>query len=113
MAKFYGKIGYSHTVEVRPGVHEDRIVERPYFGDVVQAIRKNETSEKVLDDVVIQNIISVVADPYALDHFFAIKYVEWSGVRWTVPYVEVERPRLILRPGKVYNGPTPEPTGTP
>jgi hypothetical protein len=28
------------------------------------------------------------------------------GVRWTVQDVTVEHPRLILRLGEVYNGPT-------
>ena len=113
MAKFYGKIGYAHSTEVRPGVFEDVMVERSYFGDVDQMIRKFETQDKILDDLSIQHIISVVADPYAYEHFFAIKYVEWAGALWTVPYVEIQRPRLILRPGKVYNGPTPEPPTTP
>jgi hypothetical protein len=33
--------------------------------------------------------ISIVADAYANDHFFAIRYVEWAGVLWTVTDVEV------------------------
>jgi hypothetical protein len=48
-----------------------------------------------------------VADQYANEHFFAIRYVEWAGTLWTVDSVEVQIPRLLLRLGKVYNGPTP------
>ncbi len=52
-------------------------------------------------------MISIVADAYARGHFFAIRYVEWAGERWTVTNVEVQAPRLILQLGEVYNGPTP------
>ena len=62
---------------------------------------------KVIDDVSVNNSISVVADSYANQHFMNIRYVLWQGVRWTVQSVEVKHPRLILYIGTVYNGPTP------
>jgi hypothetical protein len=46
-----------------------------------------------------------VADAYANENFFAILYVEWMGALWTISEVEVQSPRLLLRLGKVYNGP--------
>ena len=49
-----------------------------------------------------------MADPYAYDHFFAIKYVKWMGAYWKVTNVEVQRPRLKLTVGGVYNGRTSE-----
>lgn len=52
------------------------------------------------------NSISIVADKYANEHFFLIRYVMWEGVRWTVTNVEVRAPRLLLSIGSVYNGPT-------
>jgi hypothetical protein len=39
-----------------------------------------------------------------------MRYVEWAGVRWTVQDVEVQRPRLLLRLGEVYNGKSPGPS---
>ena len=33
-----------------------------------------------------------------------MKYVEWMGTRWKVTNVVVQRPRLILTVGEVYNG---------
>jgi hypothetical protein len=54
-----------------------------------------------------------MADAYANEHFFAIRYVEWAGVLWTVSMVEVQSPRLLLRLGEVYNGPTPAVAPTP
>ena len=106
MAKFYGKIGYGVPAETAPGVWTDEIVERSYFGDVIRNTRRLTPGEQVADDLSVGNSISIVADAYANDHFFAIRYVEWAGVRWTVPTVDVESPRLILRLGEVYNGPT-------
>ena len=105
MAKFSGKIGYGVAVETAPGVWEDTIVERSYFGDVVKNTRKLQEGEGLNNDLTVGNSISIVADAYANEHFFAIRYVEWSGALWTVSDVEVQRPRLLLRLGRVYNGP--------
>ena len=58
------------------------------------------------DDVVLNNRIEIIADQYAYQHFFAIRYVRWMGVLWKVTNVEVKSPRLILTIGGVYNGPT-------
>jgi hypothetical protein len=107
MAKFHGKVGYGHTVETAPGVHEELILERVYFGDVVQNRRNLHQTDQVNPILSLGNSISIVADAYAREHFFAIRYVEWAGVRWTVPDVEVRHPRLLLRIGEVYNGLTP------
>lgn len=108
MTRFFGNIGYGETVETAPGVWTDHIVVRPYYGDVVRTARRLDETSKLNYDISISNSISVVADAYANEHFFDIRYVEWSGYRWTVSNVEVERPRLILQLGKVYNGPDPE-----
>jgi hypothetical protein len=106
MARFYGRVGYGETEESAPGVHEDVIVERSYYGDVVRDMRRLSEGENLNKDLSVQNSISIVADAYANDHFHAIRYVEWAGVLWTVSTVEVRSPRLLLRLGEVYNGPT-------
>lgn len=106
MAKFYGKVGFAETKETRPGIWEEIIAERNHYGDVLPNIRKLESGQSINDDVVVNNKISIVSDPYAYQHFFAIRYVEWMGVFWKVTNVEVQSPRLILTIGGVYNGPT-------
>lgn len=106
MTRFFGRVGYGESIEESPGVWEDHIVERSYAGDILQNIRNRRTDEKVNSDLSVSNQISIVADAYANEHFFAIRYVEWAGALWTVDNVEVQRPRLILRLGEVYNGPT-------
>jgi hypothetical protein len=106
MAKFNGKIGYAQTTETAPGVHEETITERVYQGEVTQDRRLLRGIDQVNPGISLGNSISIVADAYANGHYFAIRYVEWAGVRWTVQDVEVQHPRLILRLGEVYNGPT-------
>ena len=113
MARFFGRVGYGGTVESGPGVWVDDIVERSYFGDVIRNARNLREGENLNVDLSVQNSISIVADAYANDHFFAIRYVEWAGALWTVSSVEVQSPRLLLRLGEVYNGPTPAVTPTP
>lgn len=106
MAKFYGEVGYGETVEKAPGVWADEITEKRYFGDVIRNSRQLREGEGVNNDLSVGNSISIVADAYANEHFFAIRYIRWAGALWTVKDVEVQSPRLIMRLGGVYNGPT-------
>lgn len=112
MAKFYGAIGYGETVETAPGVWEDVIVEHKYYGDVLRNTRRLDDGEKLNNDISVGNSISIMADAYANNHFFALRYVEWQGALWVVTDVEVQTPRLILRLGGVYNGPTARASGS-
>lgn len=110
-------VGYGHPVTVA-GVSSDQITERKLYGVVEKNSRQLREGENLNQNLVVQNTVKVVADAYALDHFFAIKYAVWSGVAWEVTDVTVERPQLILRLGGVYNGPRSEaapaaPSGTP
>lgn len=107
MAKFFGAIGYATPTETAPGVWEEIITERQCYGDVTRNSRRltEDPSQFLLNkEMVVGNSVSVVADAYAMEHFFAIRYVKWAGAYWTVNTVEVQAPRLILRMGEVYNG---------
>lgn len=104
MAKWFGKIGYAQTVETRPGIYEDKIVEREYFGDVIRNTRRLQSSDQLNDDITISNEISIIADPFAYDNFHSIRYAEFMKTKWKVSNVEVQYPRLILSLGGVYNG---------
>ena len=106
MAKFHGRVGFGAQAETAPGTWTDVITEHLYYGDVVQNSRGLRAGENLNPDLTVGNSISIVANAYANEHFFAIRYVEWAGVLWTVANVEVQSPRLILRLGEVYNGPT-------
>lgn len=108
--RFYGKVGYGETVELDPtrGIYGQKIIERNYTGDVIRDTRDLRETDKVNDDISVGNSISVVADAYANEHYFDMKYVVWNGSRWKVTEVEVQRPRLLLRLGGIWNGSTPE-----
>ena len=103
MAKFYGSIGYAELVEVNPGIWEEKITERKYYGDLIRNTRRLQTSDKLNDDINISNEISIVADPYANQNFHSMRYVEFMGAKWKITNVEVLYPRLILTIGGVYN----------
>lgn len=104
MAKFYGKVGYAITKETSPGVWTEEFVEVPYYGDVINISRRLQDGEGLNDNIVVSNKISIVSDPYANQNFHNMRYVDWMGVSWTITNVEVQRPRLILTIGEVYNG---------
>ena len=104
MAKFYGVIGYATTVETEPGIYEETIVERPYYGDLIKNTRRLQSAGKVNDDINVSNQVSIVADPYANENFHAMRYVEFMGTKWKVTDVDVQYPRLVLTVGGVYNG---------
>lgn len=111
MPKFYGKVGYAESQEgtgAHEGIVRDVVVEYPYYGDVLRNTRKWENGYDINDNLRLNNQISIMADAYAYAHFFAIKYVRWMGGLWKVTNVEVQRPRLLLTIGDVYNGPTSE-----
>jgi hypothetical protein len=105
MARFYGNVYYGETVEREdyPGSWTTELASRSYFGDITKVSRRLESSDKVNDDIVISNVISIVADAYAMEHFSAIRCVEYMGIKWRVSTVEVNPPRLTLTLGGVYN----------
>lgn len=104
MAKFYGAIGYAVTEETKPGVWEEKITERMYYGDLSCNTRRLQSTERLNDNINIANEISIVADPFANENFHSMRYVEFMGAKWKITNVEVQYPRLILSVGGVYNG---------
>lgn len=105
--RFHGEVGYGGTVETAPGVWEDVITEVMYTGDIPSNAFRAAQGNQVLETLTLSNSISIVADAYANENFSNIRYVMWNGVRWTVNTVTIDRPRLILYLGEVYNGPLP------
>ena len=104
MAKFFGKIGYAETIETTPGVWEEKITEREYFGDLIRNTRSLQSGEQLNDDINISNEISIVADPFAYENFHSMRYVEFMNAKWKISSIEVQYPRLILSVGSLYNG---------
>lgn len=104
MSKFAGKIGFIKSVEKVPGLYENETIERPYTGDILQDIRRYSNTEVINDDLTLGNRFSVIADSYIYDNMYAMKYLIWRGVRWSITKVELQTPRIILTVGGTYNG---------
>lgn len=104
MAKWFGKIGYANTTEIEPGIYEEGIEERSYYGDITRNSRMLQNSDGVNDNINISNQLSIIADPYANENFHSMRYVEFMGTKWKITNVEVQYPRLILTLGGIYNG---------
>ena len=106
MAKFHGIVGFVDYEEGSPGVYKEMSTEREYSGDILRKSNRSVAlSTTINDNIVINNQISIVADPYINQHFPSIKYVIWKGNKWKVTSVDDSNPpRLILTLGEVYNG---------
>lgn len=105
MGKFYGLIGFwDGEEEVRKGVTRPKIVERNYYGEIIRSSNRWQNIQRQDEEFTLNNRISILSDPYAHEHWPAIKYIWYNGVKWTVKSVEENYPRLILEIGGVYNG---------
>lgn len=106
MAKFRGAIGLVDDVETAPDVYEQHAIERKYRGDFVRNIRRWNTTEYLNDDLTMNNEISIIADSYLFKHIYAMRYVKFEGTAWKITAITVQRPRIIIDIGGIYNGPT-------
>ena len=104
MAKFAGLVGYVTQKESTAGVWLPETVERKMRGDVIRAASSFNANEKVNEDIVMQQRISLVGDPYAFANFTALKYITHMGAKWKVMSIEGTRPRVIETRGGVWNG---------
>lgn len=104
MAKFHGMIGYAFQSETSPGVWEDQITEKSYRGDFILNQQRWQQSEKVNDDLNLDNSVSVVADAYAYSNSGYMRYIVMNGKKWKITSLAINRPRIVLQIGGLYNG---------
>lgn len=107
MAKFYGAIGYALSQETVPGVWEDVVIEKKYRGDVVLDQRRWRAEEKVNDDLNLDNSISIIANAYAYNNIGTMKYIVWNNTPWKIQSFSINRPRIVIQIGGIYNGERP------
>lgn len=104
MARWFGKVGYSNEVEEEPGKWIDNEIVREYYGDVIKnSYRRFQGSDTINDDLTLNSQISIVADSFANNAFYAMKWIEFMGVKWKIINVEPQLPRLLLTLGGVWN----------
>lgn len=104
MAKFKGAIGYVSQVETAPGVWEDQATEKNYRGDVILNQERWQPTEGANDNLNLDNSISIIADNYAYANLGYIKYIVWHRQKWKVQSLAINRPRIVLQIGGLYNG---------
>lgn len=104
MAKFSGKVGFVKTEETSPGIYQEVLTERHYYGDANRVARRVQSADSVNDNIVVNNEISIVADQFAIDNFYYIKHVMFMGAKWKVTNADLQRPRVIMTLGEVFNG---------
>ena len=108
--KWYGSIGFAVQAEVdpinHPSVYRNMIVEKHYYGDVMQNARRYESAQSINDNLRVDAKISVIANPYLTDNLGNIAYITWLKSKWKVSTVSYEYPRITLTLGGIYNGKT-------
>lgn len=109
MAKCYVEIGFVETEEkidgtIHTGVWEEKIVPKMYYAEIRRNYKVTASNDKVNSDILLNNTFSIIADPYANNNYFAMRYVKFNNVKWEIANVEVEYPRLIINVGGIYNG---------
>lgn len=103
MDRYFGYVGYA-ILHQDGDIWTEEIVERPYYGDILRA-RRNlvGTQEGPNDDITVSNRISIIADPFAMNNMYEIRYATFHGVPCKATNVELQYPRLILELGGKYN----------
>lgn len=106
MAKFKGKVVFAECVENPEGSGnwKDTLIPRVYRGDVLNSTLRWREAQEINNDAYVTQRISIISDRYAINNIPSIKYVEFLGALWCVTSVEIQRPRIILTLGGVYNG---------
>ena len=106
MMRWFGNVGYSEVVETTPGVWTPQDTVREYYGDVNRnTTRWSRNPDSTNDNLSVNTQISIVADSFAVDKFYSIKWIEFMGTKWRVENVDpTQPPRLLLTLGGVWNG---------
>lgn len=104
MAKYAGLVGYVTQEEKVPGVWSPVENPRRMRGDIIRLSSSSQNGDKVNDDITLNHRVSLIGDAYAFDNYFHIRWIEIDGYKWRVSSVEIQRPRIIVTVGGIYNG---------
>ena len=101
--KCSGKIGYARTEETSPGVYQEIITEKQYYGDLVRSNAQIIDSSTINSSVKLNNNISVLCNNYMTENLGCIRYLTFKKSKWKISSIEVKDNRTIFTLGDLYN----------
>ena len=101
--KCSGKIGYARTEETSPGVYQEIIIEKQYYGDVVRNTAQIFDSNTINSSIKLNNSISVLCNNYMSDNLGCVRYLTFKKSKWKVSSMEIKDNRIIFTLGDLYN----------
>ena len=104
MSRIACLVGYATGQETVNDITTEKYSEHQMFGDLVRNYKQEIPGDTRYDELQMANNLSLVAGEYAYQNFANIRYAIFMGTKWKVTSVEVQRPRLILTLGGVWNG---------
>jgi hypothetical protein len=104
MSRFAGLVGYVTQEETSPGVWSPVNDSKMMRGDIIRQGLTSSDNGKVNGDISLNHRVSLMGDKYAFDNCYYIKWVEINSLKWEVTSVELQRPRIILTLGGLWNG---------
>lgn len=104
MAKFNGLVGYVTQSETSPGVWSSVENSIMMKGDIIRQSSNSQNDDKVNSGIALSHRVSLVGDAYSFGNYYDIRWVDIKGKKWEVSSIEIQRPRLIVTLGGVWNG---------
>jgi hypothetical protein len=110
MSKYAGLVGYVTQEESVPGVWSQVEKTSTMKGDIIRQSSTNgngariSDTGKINDDISLSHRVSLLGDAYAFNNYYAIKWIKIDGHKWQVTSVELQRPRIIITVGGLWNG---------
>lgn len=105
--RYSGVLGISEDIEVKPGKWEERITEHPVVGEEKQRTEVLVHEGRIIPGTRTNTSISVFALGLGQMDDSKIRYVTYSGKRWTIGSIVNQYPKLTIYIGEEYHGPAP------
>ena len=86
--KCSGKIGYARTEETSPGIYQEIITEKQYYGDVVRNTTQIVDSNTINANIKLNNSISVLCNNYMSENLWHSKSQNGKLAVWKLKIIE-------------------------